>query len=118
LTIVDRWTHGRTEPVWFLADVTRTDLAQFDPRTTQPRRRYVLAPEIRQLVGGVRLDSVNWWVLDRPGWALGRGWALTPEISGMTGEDRSGPSLQPVDAFIRRQPGRCGFDRRTPAQRS
>lgn len=105
LTIVDRWTKGQTRTVWFLADITRTDLAQFDPRTTHLSGRYVLTSDIRQLVGGVRLDSLNWWVIDRPGWALGRGWALTPEIAGMTGEDRSGPTLQPVEAFIRRDPG-------------
>jgi len=105
LTIVDRWTKGQRGTVWFLADITRTDLTQFDPRTTRLAGRYLLSPEIRQLVGGVRLDSLNWWILDQPGWALGRGWALTPEIAGMTGEDRSGPNLQPVDAFIRRQAG-------------
>ena len=62
----------------------------------------MLSPQIRQLVGGARLDSLDWWAIERPGWMLGSGWSLTPEVGGMTDQDRTGPHLRPAEAFLRR----------------
>jgi hypothetical protein len=33
---------------------------------------------------------------------LGSGWSLTPEVGGMTDQDRTGPHLRPAEAFLRR----------------
>jgi hypothetical protein len=105
LDVVGHWTSGRREPIWFLGELTRTDLAAFDPRTTRLVGRYVLPASVRDLVGGARLDSMTWWRLNRPFWMVGRGWSLTPEIAGMTAADGTAPHLQPAKAFLLRQPG-------------
>ena len=102
LSVVNHFAGGDDRPAWFLSDVTRNDLTQFDSRATTRRGHYLLSPEIRQLVGGARLDSLDWWAIERPGWMLGSGWSLTPEVGGMTDQDRTGPHLRPAEAFLRR----------------
>ncbi|HUL75078.1 MAG TPA: hypothetical protein VLT86_18335 [Vicinamibacterales bacterium] len=104
LDVVRHFASGDDRPVWFLSDVTRNDLAQFDGRERRVGGHYLLSPEIRQLVGGARLDSLDWQIIDRPRWMLGAGWSLTPEIAGMTDQDGTSPSHQPVEAFLRRSP--------------
>ena len=114
LSVVNHFAGGDDRPAWFLSDVTRNDLTQFDPRATTRRGHYVLSPQIRQLVGGARLDSLDWWAIERPGWMLGSGWSLTPEVGGMTDQDRTGPHLRPAEAFLRRGSGAdARADRRT-----
>jgi hypothetical protein len=100
LDVVRHFNSGDARPVWFLAHLTRTDLAAFDRRDVLASRRYELDPAIRSLVGGRRLDSLAWWRLHQPGWMLGRGWAITPELAGMTAQDRAAPDEQPADAFV------------------
>jgi len=102
LSIVDLWRSGSTRPVWFLADVTRTDLAVFDPRSRTLRGRYGLPIEARPLMPTPRLEDVNWWEIDRPGWMLGNGWSITPELAGMTSVDRAGPAQRGADAYLLR----------------
>ena len=102
LSVVNHFASGDDRPAWFLSDVTRNDLTQFDPRARTLRGHYLLPAEIRQLVGGARLDSLDWWAIDRPVWMLGSGWSLTPEVAGMTDQDRAGPSVKPAEAFLRR----------------
>jgi len=104
--VVRHWLEGATSPVWFLSELTRSDLALFDPRATRERGRYELQPSIRALVGGARLDGLRWSSLTQPGWMLGTGWSLTPEIAGMTSKDANGPHQRPADAFLRRAEGR------------
>jgi hypothetical protein len=104
LGVVQHWTSGRTEPVWFLSELTRTDLAAFDPRTSHLGGRYELPGIVRELVGGARLDSMSWWRLEQPFWMIGRGWALTPEIAGVTNLDGAAPSERPAEAYLRRDP--------------
>ena len=101
LWVVDRFRSGATEPVWFLGDVSRTDLAAFDPRTTVEAHRYVFPPSLRTLIGGARLDSVSWWRIAPPMWMLGRGWSLTPEMAGVTVRDAlTRARVQTADAFV------------------
>jgi hypothetical protein len=104
LGVVDHFVHGDDRVVWFLGDVTRNDERLFDPRSRRLGGHYVLPAEIRQLVGGARLDSLDWWVIDRPGWMLGTGWSLTPEIAGVTAQDGATPNLRAAEAYLRRRP--------------
>jgi hypothetical protein len=104
LAVVDEFAKGDPRPVWFLSDVTRTDLQQFDARARRLSGHYVLPADLRDLVGGARLDSLDWWTIDPPGWMLGRGWSLTPEVAGMTTEDGDGPDRRPAEAYLRRRP--------------
>ena len=102
LSVVREWNAGSVRPVWLLADLARTDVLLFDPRSRTLGGRYELPERLRALVGGYRLDGLAWWRIEPPGWMLGSGWALTPEIAGMTGLDRSGPHQRAAEAFIRR----------------
>ncbi len=102
LAAVRDWKNGSTRPVWFLTDLTRSDIALFDGRSRMLGGRYELPARLRDLVGGYRLDGLNWWRIDPPGWMLGTGWSLTPEVAGMTALDRNGPHLRPAEAFVRR----------------
>jgi len=104
LGVVEHFASGDDRPVWFLSDVTRNDLSQFDRRARRLAGHYVLPPEIRQLVGGARLDSLDWQEITRPEWMLGPGWSITPEIAGMTAQDGTSPNLRPVEAYLRRGP--------------
>jgi hypothetical protein len=104
LAVVLHWLTGQTRPVWFLADPTRSDLRQLDGRARSVGGTYSTAPEVRSLIGGARLEALTWQVISRPRWMLAAGWALTPEIAGMTDTDRSGPHRRPAEAFLLRDP--------------
>jgi hypothetical protein len=105
LSVVEHFRNGGRRPVWFLAHLPRTDLAAFDHRTTQQSGTYLLAPALRVLIGGARIDTFARWSIQPPGWMLGSGWALTPELAGMTEQDRALGRARSVEAYIRRQPG-------------
>lgn len=105
LKVVEHFRTGATAPVWFLGYLPRTDLAVFDPRTTAEAGRYELNRDLRALMGGARLDSVRWWTIGRPFWMLGRGWSLTPELAGMTAEDRANGLQTSARAFLARTTG-------------
>jgi hypothetical protein len=95
---------GGTEPVWFLADPRRTDLALIDGAAAQLRGSYrwpVRYPAA--LVGGARPSVMDWYEFGPPGWMLERGWALTPETGGMSEADGVTPALGPVTGFVRRR---------------
>ena len=102
LAAVREWNAGSVRPVWFLTDLTRTDIVVFDRRSRSLGGRYELPERLRALVGGYRLDGLAWWRIEPPGWMLGSGWALTPEVAGMTALDRNGPHQRAAEAFIRR----------------
>lgn len=103
LAIVDHWRSGSTGPIWFLTDVSRTDIAVFDPRARSLRGQYELPAEARRLMPTPRLEDINWWEIRRPGWMLGNGWALTPELAGMTAADRAAPHQRGAEAFLLRR---------------
>jgi len=103
LGLVRHWSGGDPRRAWLLVDLTRSDVALFDRRSRSLGGRFELAPEVRELVGGARLDSLGWWKIDRPGWMLGRGWSVTPEAAGVTNADSVTPDRQPAEGFILRR---------------
>ena len=106
LEVVKFWREGHVEPVWFLADPSRTDLALIDPaaRRRVVRHRWAFA-RAETYVGGARPWEMHCYDIRSPGWFVGEGWALTPETAGTAARDRKGPSLAPVDGWVRRRAG-------------
>jgi hypothetical protein len=102
LRIIEHFRTGTTNPVWFLTDRRRTDVVLFDPRSRTVVREYVQDPEVRRLVGQARQDEVRWWEMARPGWMLGRGWALSPEVGGITFSTGRDPLLAPAEGYLLR----------------
>jgi hypothetical protein len=105
LGLVDYWRGGGTAPVWFLADARRTDLALIDPqsRTNVTRFRWGVAD--RSTLSGARPAGVDWYVFDRPGWFAAEGWALTPEVGGLSRAAGTGVDRRSIEAYVRRRPG-------------
>jgi hypothetical protein len=101
--MVAYWRSGGSSPVWFLADPRRTDLAVVDPRSRQNVRQYRWSAADRLELGGARPTGVDWYRFDRPGWYVGPGWSLTPELGGVTRLEGTGPDRQPIEAFVRRR---------------
>jgi hypothetical protein len=90
--------------LWFLADPRRTDLALIDSEFR--RTREYRWPFNRSVyVGGARPDQVDWHIYHEPGWFLERGWALTPEVAGITERDGWGPHRQSSIGWLRRRAG-------------
>ncbi|HEX6976304.1 MAG TPA: hypothetical protein VF147_17980, partial [Vicinamibacterales bacterium] len=52
-------------------------------------------------VGGARPGPADLYRLDPPGWMLERGWAITPEVAGVTARDGWGPHVRPSVAWVR-----------------
>ncbi len=100
LEVVKYWNAGGREPVWFIADPPRSDLALFKYRRRPVLYRWPFTPTI--LLGGARPNEMDWHVIESPDWYLGEGWALTPETAGTAREDRRGPGFGPVSGWIRR----------------
>jgi hypothetical protein len=103
LDVVKYWNGGGSDPVWFVADPMRTDLALIDHLAGRVRT-YDWPLQYPVLMGGVRPGNMQWYVFDSPGWYLGEGWALTPETAGVAEEDRRGPGIMPIEGRIRRRP--------------
>lgn len=105
LEVVKYWNGGGHEPVWFVADPMRADLAliKHDGRPVIYRWPFVSAAT---LLGGSRPNEMDWHVITSPDWYLGEGWALTPETAGTAREDRKGPGYAPIAGWIRRYPDR------------
>jgi hypothetical protein len=102
LELTRRWREGFDGETWFLADPGRTDLALIDRRHARVREyRWPFRAPI--YVGGIRPNEIDWHVLSQPGWFLERGWALTPEIAGITERDGWGPQRRPSTGWIRRR---------------
>lgn len=101
LALVNLWKDGYEGPIWFLADPRRTDLRQIDPQQRRLMRQYGWPESDRPFVGGIRPDRIDWYFIERPGWFLGRGWALTPEIGGLNARDREGAPA--AVAWVRRR---------------
>ena len=100
--MVKYWNGGGNDPVWFVADPMRTDLALID----HPDRRssYAWPLNYPVLIGGIRPSDMHWYVFNSPSWFLGEGWALTPETAGVAEEDHRGPGMMPIEGWIRRRP--------------
>ena len=105
LELVRYWQDGRLDPVWFLADPRRSDLALIDPRSRADRVDFTWRFSSLSNVGGMRPAAVAWYRMPAPGWFAAEGWALTPETAGIARLMGRGPSVGPITAWIRRRPG-------------
>ena len=99
------WQDGGTASVWFLANPARTDLALIDPHSVREVGRYRWPFSAQALAGNTRPKEAIWYELRDPGWYLGEGWALTPEIGGRSAGLGRGPSQGGIDAQVRRREG-------------
>ena len=97
------WQEGYDGPIWFLADPARTDLRLIDPQQRTLLREYGWASREMPYLRDARPDHIEWHFIQRPGWFLGRGWALSPEIGGLTLRDMMAPGQQPAVAWVRRR---------------
>jgi hypothetical protein len=103
LELVKYWQSGNTQPIWFLADPARSDLALIDPASRQDSADYRWPLVDRPAFGGMRPSAVRWYRMPVPGWFATEGFALTPETSGMAALMGRGPHLAPVAAMVRRR---------------
>ena len=100
LEVVKYWNGGGREPVWFVADPLRSDLALFRYHRRPIAYRWPFTSTV--LLGGARPNEMDWHILESPDWYLGEGWAITPETAGTAKEDRKGPGFGPISGWIRR----------------
>lgn len=105
LELTRYWRDGRTDPVWFLADPSRSDLALIDPASLAESTEFRWPLVARPAFGGMRPSAVRWYRMRAPGWFAEEGWALTPETSGMAALMGRGPHLGPITAHVRRRTG-------------
>ena len=103
MEVVKYWNGGGHEPVWFIADPLRSDLALIKYRGRPVVYRWPFTAAAA-LLGGARPNEMDWHVITSPDWYLGEGWALTPETAGTAREDRKGPGYAPISGWIRRYP--------------
>jgi len=100
--VVEHFLADAKTPVWFLANPVRRDLEAIDPRARQHQLAYRWDAAVRPLIAFVRPSDVDAWVIMPPRWMLGRGWALTPEMGGVTGLLTLGPHRRAAVAYLRR----------------
>ncbi|MGE0448234.1 MAG: hypothetical protein AB7Q29_01480 [Vicinamibacterales bacterium] len=100
LEVVNYWNGGGREPVWFIADPLRSDLALIHHDRRPVIYRWSFSPTV--LIGGARPSEMDWHLIETPDWYLGEGWALTPETAGTAREDGKGPGQAPINGWIRR----------------
>lgn len=103
LELVKYWNSGGVDPVWFVADPLRSDLALVRGREGTVSYRWPFAPT--ELLGGTRPNEVDWHRIESPDWYLGEGWSITPETAGIAREDRRGPGAGGATGWIRRWSG-------------
>ena len=105
LELAKSWKSGRVEPIWFLADPVRSDLALIDPMSRRDSTELRWPLVARPAFGGMRPSAVRWHRMPAPGWFAEEGWSLTPEAAGMSRLMGRGPHLEPITAMVRRRPG-------------
>jgi len=105
LELVKYWKSGRVEPIWFLADPARSDLALIDPMSRRDSTELRWPLVARPAFGGMRPSAVRWHRMPAPGWFAEEGWSLTPEAAGMSRLMGRGPHIGPITAMVRRRPG-------------
>jgi hypothetical protein len=102
LEVVKYWNGGGRQPVWFVADPPRSDLALVRGQRAPARYRWPFAMPL--VMGGVRPNEMDWHVIEPPDWYLGEGWAITPETAGLARETGRGPARGGIQGWIRRWP--------------
>jgi hypothetical protein len=109
LELVKYWRNGGEKPIWFMAEPgvngleRHHELALVDPASRQLRRAYRWPFDPTTFVGGARPSEVDWYELTPPGWVATQGWALTPEIAGVSRADGRGPAQGGIEALVRRR---------------
>jgi hypothetical protein len=106
LQVVSYWLDDQgTRPVWFLADPRRSDLDRFDHATRSLRARFGWGFPTEAVLGGVRPSDVDLVEIREPGWMVGDGWALTPELAGQAAKSGRGLPGEPLVAHVRARDG-------------
>jgi hypothetical protein len=105
LELAKYWSDGHHEPLWFLADPRRSDLALVDPQSRRDVTRFRWGPSSSPTFGGMRPAAVDWVRMTRPGWFAEEGWSLTPETAGMAQLMGRGPHLGEIAARVLRDAG-------------
>lgn len=100
--VVEWFRAGAPTPLWFLANPDRRDLRLIDPRARTRHAEHRWHPDTRTLVAVARPTDVDTWLVRQPRWMLGHGWAVTPEIGGVTTALGLGPHRQPADVYLLR----------------
>jgi hypothetical protein len=100
LEVVKYWNGGGRDPIWFVADPLRSDLALV--HYSRRPALYRWPSGLQELIGGVRPNQMDWHAIERPDWYLGEGWAITPETAGIAKEDGRGAGYAPISGWIRR----------------
>ena len=100
-----KYWKDHTEPLWFLADPSRSDLALIDPQSRLDYHDITWPLVARPSFGGMRPDRVRWYEMGAPGLFAEEGWSLTPETSGMALAMGKEPHLAPIVADVRRRSG-------------
>ena len=102
---VEYWRAGGRDPVWFLADPKRTDLALIDPQSRRDLTRYRWRVAEHLVLSGTRPLAADWYRIGPPGWFAGEGWGLTPETGGIAQSTGTGVDKRPIEASVRRRSG-------------
>jgi hypothetical protein len=103
LELTRSWLAGYQGEAWFVADPRRTDLALIEHEHAR-MRQYRWSFDAAVYVGGARPHEIDWHIVTNPGWFLEQGWALTPEVAGITDRDGWGPHRRPSIGWVRRRP--------------
>jgi hypothetical protein len=103
IEVVRYWREEGSAPLWFLADPRRTDLALIDPKSRADRTDFRWKFTALSDLGGLRPGGLTWYRMPAPGWFAEEGWALTPEIAGISRLMGRGPSIGPITAWVRRR---------------
>ncbi len=98
------WQRNPETPVWWLIDPRRGDDVAIDPRARRPIQQVAWPSPLDGPLGGMRPHPFDWTRFDRPQWVLLDGWALTPELAGLTAV-ASGDTAARATAIVRRTPG-------------
>jgi hypothetical protein len=101
LRLVESWRSDPRLSIAFVADPRRTDLGLFDPRERELLREYRWGFLEPPFTGGARPGNSDLYLMSAPGWMLDRGWAITPEVAGITERDGGGPHIRPSVAWLR-----------------
>ena len=97
------WQEGGANPIWFIADARRTDLALIDPAARLDVVKYRWPVAGRPELSGTRPLAVDWYRIAPPGWFATEGWSLTPETGGLARATATRPDSRPITAWVRRR---------------
>ncbi|CAN5839881.1 hypothetical protein BH24ACI5_BH24ACI5_12390 [soil metagenome] len=104
LELTRAWRSHAAEAVWFFADPRRTDLALIDARAASiVPYRWGFDADV--FVGGARPREFDVHIYGTPNWFLEEGWALTPQVAGVSAREGWMPHLRPSVGWIRRAAG-------------